>query len=192
MPNKSLFQYVESRSTPLHKLPDLSGHVQHDGHHRRIIVAVDDEAHVDEPLAEVVTIPSELPYAAHTLRRRLAAAAAHDDAERGERLLRDRRRHGRGVAVGVRVAADVGDEALGAGDVAAAGAEALGEGAHEDVDVARLRAPVVGDAAAAGAERAYAVRLVQVQVALVLLLDGDDLGQVDDGALHAVDACVEK
>jgi hypothetical protein len=33
------------------------------------------------------------------------------------------------------------------------------------------------------------VRLVQVQVALVLLLDGDDLGQVDDGALHAVDAC---
>jgi len=172
---------------PIHKLPDLSGHVQHDGHHRRIIVAVDDEAHVDEPLAEVVTIPSELAYAAHTLRR-LAAAAAHDDAERGERLLRDRRRHGRGVAVGVRVAAHVGDEQPAAGDVAAAGAEALGEGAHEDVDVARLHAPVVGDAAAAGAERAYAVRLVQVQVALVLLLDGDDLGQVDDGALHAVDA----
>ncbi len=32
--------------------------------------------------------------------------------------------------------------------------------------------------------------LVQVHVALVLLLDGDDLGQVEDGALHAVDACV--
>ena len=59
---------------------------------------------------------------------------------------------------------------------------------HEDVHVFVVAAPVVDDAAAAGADGADAVRLVQVQVALVLLLDGDDLGQADYGALHAVHA----
>ena len=116
------------------------------------------------------------------------AVDAHDDLERAYDLKGDGRTHAGRVAAGVRVSAQVVDELLGAGYVAAGGAEALGEGAHHDVDVAGVAAPEVDDAASGRTDRANAVRLVQIQVGLVLLLDGDDLGQAHNGALHAVDA----
>jgi hypothetical protein len=64
------------------------------------------------------------------------------------------------------VAAQVLDELRGAGDVAAAGAERLGEGAHHDVHVGGVHAQLLAHAAPAGAQRADRVRLVQVQVGL--------------------------
>ena len=163
----------------------LGRHVEHERHDWRVVVAVHDEAHGDEALAEVVRVPGELGDALLAV---VAAVDARYDAQRGLDLLRDGRAHAGRVAVGVRVSAYVVDELLGAGYVAAARAEALGEGAHHDVDVLGRAVPVVDDAATRRAESANAVRLVQVQVGLVLLLELDDLGQVDDGALHAVDA----
>jgi hypothetical protein len=80
------------------------------------------------------------------------------------------------------------NELLVAGDVAAAAAERLGESAHHDVDIRRIHPQVLAHAPAAGAQRADAVRLIKVQIGAVLLLDGDDLGQAADLALHRVDA----
>ena len=51
-------------------------------------------------------------------------------------------------------------------DVAAAGAKALGEGPHHEVDVCGVHPRVLAHAAAAGPQGANAVRLIQVQVAL--------------------------
>ena len=52
------------------------------------------------------------------------------------------------------------------GKVAAHRAEGFGEGAHHDVHVCGRYAGVLADAAAGGAHRADAVRLVEVQVRL--------------------------
>ena len=52
------------------------------------------------------------------------------------------------------------------GNVAAAGAEGLGEGAHQEVHVGGVHALVLAQAAARGAQAPDAVRLVQVQVCL--------------------------
>jgi len=40
--------------------PYLGGHVEHHGHDGRVLVAVDDEAHLSEPLAEVDRVPRQL------------------------------------------------------------------------------------------------------------------------------------
>ncbi len=59
---------------------------------------------------------------------------------------------------------------------------------HENVNLLGVHRPVLAHAAPTHAQSADAVRLVQVQVGLVLLLERDDRGQVEDGALHAVHA----
>lgn len=41
-------------------LPDLGRHVEHQGHDGRVVVAVDDEAHLAEPPAEVGGVLREL------------------------------------------------------------------------------------------------------------------------------------
>ena len=68
--------------------------------------------------------------------------------------------------------------ALAAGDVAAATAERLAERAHPDVDVARVDAEMLADAAAVQAQHADRVGLVDLQERLVPLLDFDELRQV--------------
>lgn len=51
-------------------------------------------------------------------------------------------------------------------NVASTASEALGEGAHQDVHVGRIHAPVLGDATPSLTHRTYAVGLVQVDVCL--------------------------
>lgn len=58
--------------------------------------------------------------------------------------------------------------APGAGDVAAVGAEGLGEGAHHDVHVGGVHAQVLAHAPPRAAHRADGVRLVQVHIRLQL------------------------
>lgn len=74
-----------------------------------------------------------------------------------------------------------------AGDVSAGGAEALGEGAHQDVHVTWVQAKIIDHAPAPRAQRPDAVSLVQVEVRPVALLQGDDLGQPHHAALHAAE-----
>src|SRR5438128_1126551 len=73
------------------------------------------------------------------------------------------------------------------GDEAAAGGEALGEGAHAQVGLA-LEAEQLAGAGAASAEDAGAVRLVDHQAGAIALAELDDAGQVADVALHREDA----
>ena len=77
-----------------------------------------------------------------------------------------RRRHGSGVQVGGALAAQELHQLAAARDVAAAGAKALGEGAHHEVDVCRVHPRVLAHAAPARAQGTDAVGLIQVQVAL--------------------------
>lgn len=62
--------------------------------------------------------------------------------------------------------------------------EALCERAHHDVHVAGVQPKVVHHPSAPGAQRPYAVGLVQVQVGPVALLQGDHLRQPHYAALH--------
>lgn len=94
---------------------------------------------------------------------------------------------GRGVkggatyeAVGGAVVPQVLDDSGGGGQVAATGAERLGEGAHEDLNVRGGHAAVLARAPAGLAERADGVRLVEVEVRAVLLLHRDDRTKVAD------------
>mmetsp|Transcript_37802 Transcript_37802/g.89766 ORF Transcript_37802/g.89766 Transcript_37802/m.89766 type:complete len:207 (+) Transcript_37802:584-1204(+) len=80
------------------------------------------------------------------------------------------------------------DDVPGSRHVAAARAEGLGEGSHHDVHVGRVDAELLAHAPPCPAQRADAVRLVQVEVRLVALLDGDDVDEVAHLPLHAVDA----
>ena len=102
-------------------------------------------------------------------------------------LLADWRRNRGRIEAAVRLAANVVDQLATAGNVAAGRTEALGERAHVHVHVARIAAVVVDHTATAFAHRADAVRLIQVNVGLVLFLQRNHLGQLHDGALHAVD-----
>lgn len=132
----------------------------------------------------------------HTKKRRgtgthLAVSStvhALDDVERRNYLLAARHAV-RGVAqCGKGGIAQVGDEFLGARDVAAHRGERLGVGSHEDVHVRRRDACVVAHALAVWADGADAVRLVHIQVRLVPLLQLYDLLQREDLTLHGVDA----
>ena len=59
---------------------------------------------------------------------------------------------------------------------------------HHDVDVCRVHPPVLAAATPRATQRPNAVRLIQVEVRLVLLLHLDDLFQGAGLTLHAVDA----
>lgn len=48
------------------RLPDFGRHVEHQGHDGRVVVAVDDEAHLAEPPAEVGGVLGELSQAVGT------------------------------------------------------------------------------------------------------------------------------
>lgn len=43
-------------------VPYLGGHVEHHGYHGRVLVAVDDEAHLLEPLAEIDGVLGQLSH----------------------------------------------------------------------------------------------------------------------------------
>lgn len=85
-------------------------------------------------------------------------------------------------AVGLR--ADIVDEAFCASEIASRGAEALGEGSHGDVNVCGVQTEVVNDTAALGSQSADTMRLVEIEVGLVLLLEADYLRHMRDAALH--------
>ena len=74
-----------------------------------------------------------------------------------------------------------------AGAEAADGADALGEGADDEIDLL-LDAGLIGKAAAMGAEHAEGMRLVDEQLEAVLLLDLDELRQRRPVAQHRIDA----
>ncbi len=76
----------------------------------------------------------------------------------------------------------------GAGDEAADRGDGLGERAGPEVDLAGVDAEVLVGAAAGGAEDAGGVGLVDQQEGAELLLDGDQLGQAADVAVHGEDA----
>lgn len=50
--------------------PYLGRHVEHHGHDRRVVVAVDDEAHLSKPLAEIDCVLCQLSNAVTTWRWR--------------------------------------------------------------------------------------------------------------------------
>eukprot|EP00639_Heterosigma_akashiwo_P007901 CAMPEP_0194596312 /NCGR_PEP_ID=MMETSP0292-20121207/25589_1 /TAXON_ID=39354 /ORGANISM="Heterosigma akashiwo, Strain CCMP2393" /LENGTH=281 /DNA_ID=CAMNT_0039456559 /DNA_START=372 /DNA_END=1218 /DNA_ORIENTATION=- len=177
---------------------DLGRVVQHHGHHRRVVVPVDVQAHADERGAHAVAVlPQGLQLAPAQVRAvlplppspaQVRAVLPHDDPDGGEDLLGDDRRERVLVQRARAARAEVIDQRPVAGDVASHPAEGLGEGAHHDVDVGGVHAAVLAGPAARGAQRADAVRLVQVQVRLVPLADLNDALQVADLALHRVDA----
>jgi hypothetical protein len=149
------------------------------------MITIHNEAHLEELVSEVPGIIHQLVDSPLSF---ATAVQAPDDLDCALNLQAHRRAHTGGVAASMRVQLDEVYELLGSGQVAASRAEALGERAHEDVNVLGIAAPVVDHTATVRSDGANAVRLVQVQVGLVLLLDGNDLGQADNGALHAVHA----
>ena len=84
--------------------------------------------------------------------------------------------------------AQVLDQVLFAGQVAAAGAQALGQGAHLDVDVVRQEAEVFVHAAAGFAQDAGGMGLVHHQEAAVLLFEAHIFGNRGDVPVHGIDA----
>ena len=84
--------------------------------------------------------------------------------------------------------AHVFDQAGIAGDIAAAGGQGLGQGAHVDVDGFHRQAGAFADAAAGISHDAEAVGFVHHQQHVMLLLDLDQAGQVQDLAIHGIDA----
>jgi hypothetical protein len=141
----------------------------------RVLTAKDVEAHGDEAPAEVVRV---LAQARDLAEARAGAVFALHDAEGREDLLAHDGAHGVVEQEARRLAPHVRHELARARDVAAHGAEALGEGAHEHVDERRVHAGVLADAAPARAHGADRVRLVEVDVALVALGDAHDALQV--------------
>ena len=105
-----------------------------------------------------------------------------------ERRSRRRRRQADGVDKAWHRVLEPAHERVGAGDVAAAAPQGLRERAHPKIDVGRLHAEVLADAAAARAHHADRVGLVHHQERLVPLGDPDELRQVGEVAVHAVDA----
>ena len=160
--------------------------VEHDGYHGRVEVAEDAAADLLEALAEGVRVLAQLTDLAHAQIAR-APVGAHDDAEGAERLRDRRHRHGRRVERGRRVAAEGVDEVARAGDVAADRTERLGERAHHHVHLGGGHTQVVGGAAAARADRSDRMRLVEVEVGAVALLELDDGAEGAELALHRVD-----
>ena len=102
----------------------LGGQIEHDGHDGRVPVAVDDEAHLDELVAEVDGVVLEALDAVAAVAARVLAG---DDGERAPHLLAHRRTHAGRVAVAVRALAQVRDYGARRGHVAARRAERLGE-----------------------------------------------------------------
>ena len=84
--------------------------------------------------------------------------------------------------------AEIADQPLTAGQVAAAGPECLADRSHPEVAIGRIAAEKFADTAAFGAHRAERMRLVHIEQCVVSLLHLDELRQVGIVAVHAVDA----
>nr|POF14080.1 hypothetical protein CFP56_03104 [Quercus suber] len=162
---------------------DLGRVVEQQRDDGRVVVPVDDEAEPLEAEAQVARVERQPLQPLLALARRQVAA---DDLQRA----RDLREHGRGRGLAVDGAgvgdADLVDDGLAGGDVAAVGAEGFREGAHQDVHLAGADAEVVAHSTAARSERPDAVCFVDVQRKLVLLLERHESRQVAHGAFHAV------
>ncbi len=152
---------------------------QDDRHHRRILAHAGVEMLL---LGQVQEQPGPLVQPGDAFRLRF------EQPERGQRGRGVRRRNAHAVnEAGGRVL-EILDDGLAAGDVAAATAERLAQRPHPQVDVVGVDVEVFADAAPVRAEHADGMGLVDHQEGLVLLLDLDELRQVRDVAVHAVDA----
>ena len=121
-----------------------------------------------------------------------AARLLVDDVERGERGGRRVRRQRRREAVARAREALVRADPVGAGAEAADGGEGVLHRADDDVDRRRRVAVVLGDAAARRAEGADRERLVDDQVAAVLVAQPEEVGQVAEAAAVGVEALDEE
>lgn len=74
---------------------------------------------------------------------------------------------------------------LGASQIASGCSEALSKGSHENVHIVGVAAVILDDAPPRPSNGTYAMSLVQVQVSLVLLLQGYHFGQLYYRPLHA-------
>jgi hypothetical protein len=157
--------------------------VQHDGDDGGVVVAVDDEAEALQAEAQVAGVEAE------ALEALLALAGddfAVDYAQGGGDLHEDGGRGRLGVQHGGVGGAQLVNDGLVCGEVAAVCAEGLGQRAHEQVHFAGRDAEVVADTASAGSNTADGVGFVDEEEELVLLLELDDAGQVAHGAFHRV------
>eukprot|EP00754_Rhynchopus_humris_P020294 Rhum_TRINITY_DN14689_c1_g2::Rhum_TRINITY_DN14689_c1_g2_i1::g.109791::m.109791 len=177
------------RQPTLQALPRERGHlrrvVQQSRDHRRRNVAVNCQPHLNQPLPEEGRV---LRDAAQSLLAPRRPVAPHDHLEGRQRLLRAGRRQRRARHDASRAPLQALHRLAVRSDVAADAAERLRVRAHEQVHVVGVHAAVLDDAASGGPDGADGVGLVDVEQAVVLLLELDDPLQVDDLALHAVDA----
>ena len=148
---------------------DLGHEEDHERHDGTVIMTIDNQTHLLKPPPEVLRVPGQPVNAVH------AQVGRGDMVHRGDDLGHDRGGHAHGVGRGVGGGPEVVDQRLGAADVAPGRAEALGEGAHHDVNVLGIEAEVVDDPTAPRSHGPHGVSLVQVEVGVVLLLQGDDL-----------------
>jgi len=118
---------------------------------------------------------------------RHAPRLALDDSEPLEGRRRVWRRAGCGEDECRRRVAEVADEPLAPGEVAAAGAEGLADRPHPQVPLARIDAEVVADPAPLRPHRADRVRLVDVEHRVVTTLNLEEPRQIGEVAIHAVD-----
>mmetsp|Transcript_43792 Transcript_43792/g.98999 ORF Transcript_43792/g.98999 Transcript_43792/m.98999 type:complete len:455 (-) Transcript_43792:332-1696(-) len=167
------------------ELENLCRVVEKHGDDRRVVVAVHVEAHLDALAPKVVGVifkRGELGLS------EFSALHPHDDLEGRQNLLAHHRGHGRVVHRTRARHAQMVDHRLVGGDVTAHAAEGLSKRAHHDVHVRSGHAAVLGDPAAARAQRADRVGFVQVEVDAVLFADLHDSGEVADFPLHGIDA----
>ncbi len=83
---------------------------------------------------------------------------------------------------------EVLDELGGAGDVAAAAGERFGQRAHPDIDAGGSDCGVFAQAPPGPAQCSERMGLVDIEHRAMLFLDGDEMRQVGEVAIHAVDA----
>ena len=118
---------------------------------------------------------------------RHAPRLALDDFEPLEGRRHVRRRAGRGEDERRRRVAEVADEPLVPGKVAAAGAQSLADRPHPQIPLGGIDAKVVADPAPPRPHRAHRMGLIDVEHRVVTTLDLKEPRQIGVIAIHAVD-----
>lgn len=164
-------------------------------------MSVNDESQLPESSAQILTVERQPPQtiltfsAIHDMSRERCEGGydfrrfeTHDGTHRDADLRNDWGRHGFGVVLGVRVKSKSRDQLVRSSDIPSRGSERLRESSHQNVDALRVDSKVVADTASSGPECSNRMRLVDVEVELVSLLELEDSGQIDHSSFHGVKA----
>lgn len=161
--------------------------------------SVNDEAFLLQFQSEITSIPTKTFYSVVAIS---SVVSSHDNWHGGVYLFGNRRRHRKGIISGWRSFTEVVDYLLSSRNIPPSRSKTFGEGAHQNINISWITSPVFNNSTSSRShcpdtlnsmlydwiDGGSYMSFVQVQIAIIFLLDSNNRWQIANWPFHWIDS----